>query len=178
MTLPAALSIVTTAARPDLVPIAVDWVWNAFWRPGGQPVEAVESWIAESVTAPDMPRTFVLLSGDTPVGTASLVDHDLAERPDLTPWLAAVFVAPAMRRRGYAAHLVAAVEAECRAKAIQTLWLYTSTAESVYARIHWHTVEIVEHRSQNTPATVKPVALMRRDLLGHASPGRLRQQGV
>ena len=105
-----------------------------------------------------MPRTFVLLVDDEPVGTASLVAHDLDERPDLTPWLAGVFVAPHARRQGYAVQLVRAVEQEARKASVSTLWLYTNTAERIYARAGWQTVEIVQHDG-------KSFSLMRRDLL-------------
>jgi GNAT superfamily N-acetyltransferase len=104
-----------------------------------------------------MPRTFVLLVDDRPVGTASLAEQDLEERPDLTPWLAGVFVEPESRGRGLAAELIAAVEGECRKMAIPMLWLYTRTAEKVYIRAGWRTVETVAHNG-------KPYALMRRDL--------------
>jgi len=92
------------------------------------------------------------------VGTASLTAHDLDERPDLTPWLAGVFVPPHARGQGHAGRLVAAVEREARAASIATLWLYTNTAERIYARAGWKTVETVQHNG-------KPFALMRRDLL-------------
>jgi GNAT superfamily N-acetyltransferase len=105
-----------------------------------------------------IPRTLVLLVDDEPVGTASLTAHDLDERPDLTPWLAGMFVASHVRGRGYAARLVAAVEEEARRASITTLWLYTNTAERIYARVGWRTVETVLHNG-------KPFALMRRDLL-------------
>jgi len=105
-----------------------------------------------------MPRTFILLADGEPVGTASLVVHDLQERPDITPWLAGVFVVPQARGRGYAARLIAAVEQASRAALISTLWLYTNTAERIYARAGWLTVGTVQHRG-------KPFALMRRDLL-------------
>jgi GNAT superfamily N-acetyltransferase len=114
--------------------------------------------VRKSVTARPLPRTFILLAEGDPVGTASLAAHDLEERPDLTPWLAGVFVDPRVRGRGYAAHLIAAVEDECRATSISTLWLYTRTAERIYARAGWRTIEIVQHSD-------KPYALMRRDLV-------------
>jgi GNAT superfamily N-acetyltransferase len=98
-----------------------------------------------------------LLVDDEPVGTASLTAHDLDERPDLTPWLAGMFVVPHARGRGYAAQLITAVEQEACKASISTLWLYTNTAERVYARAEWRTVETVQHNG-------KPFALMRRDL--------------
>jgi predicted GNAT family acetyltransferase len=105
-----------------------------------------------------IPQSFVLLVDDEPVGTASITAHDLEERPDLTPWLAGVFVVPEARGQGYACQLVAAVEEEARRASISTLWLYTNTAERIYARVGWRTVETILHDG-------KPHALMRRDLL-------------
>jgi GNAT superfamily N-acetyltransferase len=154
---PQQASIVSTFDRPDLVPLVADWLWDAFWRAGGHSRAETLDAVQQSVTARPMPRTFILLVGGDPVGTASLVAHDLDERPDLTPWLAGVFVAPHARGRAYAAHLIAAVEAAAQAAAIRTLWLYTHAAERIYARAGWQTVDTVLHGG-------KPVALMRRDL--------------
>jgi N-acetylglutamate synthase-like GNAT family acetyltransferase len=69
-----------------------------------------------------------------------------------------MFVAPHARGQGYAARLIAAVEQEASAASISALWLYTNTAERIYARAGWETVETVQHNN-------KPFALMRRNLL-------------
>jgi GNAT superfamily N-acetyltransferase len=153
--------IVTTADRPDLVPIVARWLWEAFWRHDGYSYDDTLQAATETVTAAFMPRTFVLLADGEPVGTASLAADDLDERPDLTPWLAGVFVAPHARGRGFATRLIAAVEQEARAASIATLWLYTLAAEGLYARVGWQTVETVRHRGRS-------FALMRRDLAGQA----------
>jgi predicted GNAT family acetyltransferase len=112
-----------------------------------------------SVEAAAIPRFFVILEEETPVGAASLVAHDLDERPDLTPWLATVFVKPESRGQGHAARLVAAVERECMAASINVLWLYTRTAERIYARIGWRTIERFRREGRDYD-----YALMRRDL--------------
>lgn len=153
-----ALSIVTTADRPDLVWITARWRWEAFVG-DREPFEAVLQ-RAERTAAMGhpIPRTLVLLADGQPVGTASLTAQDLEERPDLTPWLAGVFVVPHARCQGHATRLVAAVEQGARALGVPILWLYTNTAEPVYRRAGWRTVETVSHNGQ-------PVALMRRDLL-------------
>lgn len=101
--------IVRTSERPDLVPVVARWLWEAFW-PDETPLAYVEGVVAASVAETGCQQTFVLLADGGPVGTASLVEHDLDERPDLTPWLAGVYVAPAMRGRGYAGRLIGAVE--------------------------------------------------------------------
>ena len=151
-------SVVSAIDRPDLVEVTVRWRWEE-WMRGKEPFEDVLE-RAQRATAMRLkiPQTFVLLVDNEPMGTASITAHDLEERPDLTPWLAGVFVVPDARGRGYAALLIAAVEEEARKTAISALWLYTNTAERIYARAGWQTVETVLHDN-------KPFALMHRDLL-------------
>lgn len=151
------ISVVSTSERSDLVPEVARWLWDQWWRRDGHSFEQTLDAVRESVSARPMPRTFILLADGQPLGTASLAARDLDERPDLSPWLAGVFVLPAARRQGHAVRLVAAVEAECRAVSIPTLWLYTRTAERLYARNGWRTVESFQ---RNGNAHV----LMRRDL--------------
>ena len=150
--------ITTTAERPDLVPIVAGWLWHEFWHWDGHTLQQTTAVVAASVTAKTLPRTFVLLLDGKPVGTASLSASDLAERPNLTPWLAGVYVVPEARGRGFAARLVATVEDACRSLGIPVAWLYTSTAERLYARAGWLEVETVQRPGK--PA----VTLMRRDL--------------
>lgn len=151
-------SIASTSDRPDLVEVTARWRWEAFIHDTEPFEDVLKRAQRTSSMGLTIPRTLVLLVDDEPVGTASLTAHDLEERPDLTPWLAGVFVAPHARGRGYAAQLVAAVEGEARKASISTLWLYTNMAERIYARVGWRTVETVLHHG-------KPFALMRRDLL-------------
>ncbi|HEY3846963.1 MAG TPA: hypothetical protein VGL95_07605, partial [Acetobacteraceae bacterium] len=76
-------SIVSTADRPDLVPVTARWRWEAFFRDSGKPFDQIlEAAKRTAATDGRMPRTLVLLAGGEPVGTASLTAHDLEERPD------------------------------------------------------------------------------------------------
>ncbi len=152
------IAVVSVSDRPDLAAVVAGWLWDAFWRSGGRSLEETMTAVQRSVMAEQMPRTFVLLKDGRAVGTASLVAHDLDERPDLTPWLAGMYVEPHSRGVGLASHLIGAVEQQGRAMSIPTLWLYTDTAERIYARAGWQAVETVEHGS-------RPFTLMRRNLL-------------
>src|ERR1700722_5752202 len=90
------LNVVSTTERPDLVPTVAGWVWEVLWRSHGHTLEQTAEAVAATVTARDLPQTYVLLLDDWPVGTATLAARDMEECPDLTPWLAGVFVAPDM----------------------------------------------------------------------------------
>ncbi len=150
--------IVSTSARPEFAEITGPWRWDAFSRHSGMTLrEALEAERDVAASPALMPQTLVLLASDEPIGMASLAERDLDERPDLSPWLAGVFIVEPARRRGHAARLVAAVEQLAASASIPTLWLYTRTAERIYARLGWCFVETLQHRGIDH-------ALMRRDL--------------
>jgi GNAT superfamily N-acetyltransferase len=137
--------IAAVSERPELAPVAAAWLVDAFHRhPGGCTAEEMEALILAPPVGPE--DTFVLFDGDEPAGTASLTREDLEARPDLTPWLAGVFVRPGFRGRGHAAALVRRVEASAAAASVPVLWLYTATAEPLYARLGWRRAGLERNR--------------------------------
>jgi GNAT superfamily N-acetyltransferase len=158
------VEIVSTAEWPALAEVTAQWRWDAFARDGERSFAQLLADERLAAAAAEMPRTLVAIEEGRPVGMASLVAHDLEERPDLGPWLAGVFVLPECRRQGYAARLVRAVEAISWEASIDRLWLYTRTAERLYASLGWIKVEDFERSNRNR------YALMRRDRSAAAAP--------
>lgn len=152
-----AIEIVTTAARPDLIAIISPWLWREWGIRRGRTQAQVAASMAARVAPQGPEQTFVLLDDGRPAATASFVHHDLDLRPDLTPWLASVFVHPDFRGRGHVAPVIRAVEASARAAGIATLYLDTNTAAPLYARLGW----VVFDESKDLGEVV---TLMRRDL--------------
>lgn len=95
-----------------------------------------------------VPRVFVAMAGDRPVGTASLVVDDMEVRPELTPWLASVFVLPEWRGQGIASRLVRRVEEEAREAGIATFYLYTPDQQALYRRLGWAEREVLCYRGE------------------------------
>jgi len=149
--------IVAVSDRPELAPIVAKWRVDAFFNhPGGYTVEAMTALILAPPVGPE--ETFVLFDRHQPVGTVGLMREDLETRPDLTPWLAGLFVDPAFRGRGYASALVRRIETFAQAASVPVLWLYTVSAEPLYLRLGWHRVGIEQENGHE-------VVLMRRLLL-------------
>ena len=121
------LQIIALSAHPDLAPVVATWRVGAFGYPGGWTVEELTALLLAPSMGPE--ETFILLDQGRPVGTASLLREDLETRPDLTPWLAGLFVEPAFRGRGYGTMLVRRVETFARDASVPALWLYTLSAE-------------------------------------------------
>ncbi len=90
---------------------------------------------------------FAFLDGQ-PAGTASIYIHDLDSRPDLSPWLAAVYVALPFRKQGIGSALVKAVENAAERLQIGRLYLFTPDQEHFYTRLGWSVLERVEYWNQ------------------------------
>lgn len=141
------IRIVAVSEQPELAPVVAAWLVKAFGYPGSRSVAALTALILSPPMGPE--ETFVLFEGDAPVGTASLAHEDLASRPDLTPWLAGVYVDEAFRGRGHATALVRRVEAFAAGASVPTLWLYTRTAAPLYARLGWSRAGTEFNRGKN-----------------------------
>jgi N-acetylglutamate synthase-like GNAT family acetyltransferase len=108
-----------------------------------------------------LPRTFVLIQGKTPIGTASIVERDLDIRPELAPWLASLVVDRAARGRGHSRTLVKFIEDFARDNRVETLWLFTWSAEGLYANLGWRAVERLERNGRE-------IVVMNKNLVTHA----------
>ena len=153
----AAWRIATLRERPDLIPLVANWLWDAFWHPNGHPLEEVREILATCTAEIGTPQSFVLLAGDIPCGTASLVAADLEIRNDLGPWLAGVYVVPEARGQGCAQRLVTTVEDAARMSGYRSIFLYTNDAQALYEKLGWFAIE-------ETMDARRPVTIMQRDL--------------
>jgi len=148
--------VTTVRERADLIPLVANWLWDAFWHPNGHPLDEVRDIIATCTAEVGTPQSFVLLAGDIPCGTASLVAADLEIRDDLGPWLAGVYVVPEARGQGCAQRLITTVEDAARQAGYRSLYLYTHDAQALYEKLGWQRVE-------ETVDARRPVTIMRRD---------------
>lgn len=71
--------VVRIADRPDLLPIVAGWLWHGWWHQDGYTLEQTHDAVAASVSPSGPPQSFVLMIDGKPIGTASLVVHDLDE---------------------------------------------------------------------------------------------------
>ena len=98
-----------------------------------------------------IPTTFVAYdttkAGDKVlIGSASLIAQDMDTRPELSPWLASVYVAAEHRRQGIGSSLVRRVVEEAAALGVERLYLFTPDQEQFYAGLGWTTVERCTYR--------------------------------
>jgi GNAT superfamily N-acetyltransferase len=106
-----------------------------------------------------IPSVVVALDGSRLLGGALLLENDLKLRPNLTPWLAGVYVIAQERGRGVASQLVKRVVEEAATLGVRELYLYTDASQALYARLGWEVVEDLLY--DDLPVTVMKFVIQR-----------------
>jgi GNAT superfamily N-acetyltransferase len=102
------------------------------------------------------PFTLVLLYADRPVGCVHGVESELDERPDLEPFIAALFVVEERRGEGLGSLLLNAAERQARAAGFATAYLCAWSRPEWYIARGWTIVE-PEAGEKRVPLMVKSV---------------------
>jgi predicted N-acetyltransferase YhbS len=125
------------------------------WPELGDSVDAREQSLAMCCRRGEIPLGVVALDQDELCGFALLVPEDFEMRPNLSPWLAGVFVRPRHRRKGVGAALVTRIESEAKALNVEMIYLYTAHSEALYARLGWIVIERCAHEGRTYAVMAK-----------------------
>lgn len=127
------MNIVDIRSRPELIEPASLWFashWNV-------PAEAYRDSMHECTAERSaVPQWYLVLSGESIIAGAGIVENDFHNRVDLAPNLCALFVEAAHRGRGVAGKLLAHVCADMRAIGRDPLYLITDHI-GFYERYGW-----------------------------------------
>ena len=130
------------ADHPELIETVAQWQWESWGNlePGDSLAKRIAYLTEQAAHRDRIPTTFVALEEDEPLGSASLVAHDMDTHPELSPWLASVYVKPAARGRGVASALVRRVVQEAARLGYARLYLFTEDAHGLYKKIGWQAI--------------------------------------
>ena len=132
------MPIQTLNDHPDAIPVLANW-HHAQWshlNPGmtlDDRISKMQAYLSDDF----IPSTWVYLENGEITGSAAIVANDLENHPELTPWLASVYVAPVYRRQGIGSRLVRHVMQQARQQGYTKLYLFTPDKESFYASHGW-----------------------------------------
>ena len=114
--------------------------------------------IAEAAEREGIPSVFIAVSGSQLVGSAAIVQNDMDTMPDLSPWLAAVYVKEAFRHQGIATELIARCEVEAARSNANAWYLYTEFASKLYEKLGWCHLERCEYKGLTVDVMYKQIA--------------------
>ena len=140
--MPLAFTISDLRQRPEFFDAVADRIWREWWEPNGHPLAYIRGRLAENIQGAPIPLALVAHHGSTFLGTASVIASDLDERPELTPWVAAVWVEERARGHGSGAALVDAAARAAFALGYRRAYLCArARMTGFYERLGWTLIE-------------------------------------
>ena len=153
------MQIELLADRPEFIPTLAEWHFRewAYLRPGDSIANRIRL-LQQRSGRRKLPITFVASSGAEILGSAMLIHHEMDTRPQYTPWLAGLFVAPAHRQHGVGRALTQHIISEAAARGFAILYLFTPSAESFFSHLGWSIVERTRYRDADVTIMSHQVA--------------------
>ncbi len=140
--MPLPFTISDLRQRPEFFDTVAERIWQAWWKPNNYPLGHITGFLRENMTDTPIPLALVAHHGEAFLGTASVIASDLAERPQLTPWVAAVWVEPQARQRGVGGALVNRATQDCFALGFGRVYLCARPQRSaLYEGLGWIATE-------------------------------------
>jgi GNAT superfamily N-acetyltransferase len=139
--------------KPEhLLPLAqwhhAEWSYLNPLRSFDQRVQEMQ----EDLQGKVIPTTFVAEDAGEQLGSACILADDMSSHPELTPWLASVYVNEIHRGKGIGSTLVKRVMQHAQENGVKRLYLYTPDQEQMYARLGW---QLFSREPYNgTPVTI------------------------
>lgn len=104
-----------------------------------------------------IPTMLIAIEGDDVLGSAALIESDMDTHPELTPWLANVYVRHDKRGLGVGGKLVRAIMQLAKDYQLPRIYLFTPDQEAFYAKMGWKTLSHENYHES-------PVTIMQLDL--------------
>ncbi|MCL1911688.1 MAG: GNAT family N-acetyltransferase [Leptospirales bacterium] len=96
----------------------------------------------ERAASKTLPRVFVICTDSFPVGMISVKENDMRSRPDLSPWLSALYVMPEYRKAGLGRRLIEHGEEYVRSLGHTVVYLFIDASDesrltAYYEKLGW-----------------------------------------
>ncbi|HTN21655.1 MAG TPA: GNAT family N-acetyltransferase [Pelobium sp.] len=138
--------------------LIADWYLSEWKIPSDKTIQRLET-----ITADNSQFQILMTLEGTPISTGGLYNHIglLDKEPRLKihkHWLALVYTIPEKRHQGYGALICKHIQDHSKSLGIDTVHLFTDTAENLYKRLGWTETERLAIGDRN-------VVVMKKELL-------------
>lgn len=144
------LGIVDLRERPHHAEAVAERIWKAFWKHHGAPFAQIRDGLSVILKAEGgVPFALVAESDGRVCGNTLVIGNDEPAKPELTPWVVAVWVDEDMRGRGVARALIDDAVRRSQVLGVPRLYLVSRPAlRAFYTGLGWHALEseVGQHR--------------------------------
>lgn len=132
------MKIAYLADHHDVIPIISKWFYREWaYLYIKKTEDDVTKLISERTNRDKIPIALVAFEGVELIGTICLKINDMDTKPELSPWLAGLYVKESWRRNGVGSSLVKAIEQKAFEIGTNRLFLYTPESEHFYSELGW-----------------------------------------
>jgi GNAT superfamily N-acetyltransferase len=134
------LQISDLRQRPEFFDTVADRIWRAWWKLSGY--ELIANGLAEALKGDPIPFAIVAHDGDEFLGSTLGIASDMSDRPQYSPWVAAVWVEPQHRLKQVGRLLVGHAVQTCFARGFARIYLCSAPSRrNFYTRQGWVPIE-------------------------------------
>lgn len=126
---------------PEFVTVVAKWIYDEFVKNRGERDFEYILKKFENTRLDALPLTFISVINNECVGVVSVFDNDLSTKPELTPWLAGLYVPKKQRGKGIAKLLINEVIEQCRKMNYTKVYLRTEHTYEYYKKLDWILLE-------------------------------------
>lgn len=127
---------------PEHLQAVGTWIFSEWWFRVHKSPEIICNILRTHTEKDRVPYTVVALADGSPVGSCSVMQNDGVHRPELTPWVAAVYVKAPYRKQGIASMILQEAAIIGKRAGIQTLYIdCLETTARVYEKNGWKYLE-------------------------------------
>jgi predicted N-acetyltransferase YhbS len=135
------INFVDLRDKPELLGTAAERIWRAWSKDRGLSLEQVVQKL-EGIKSSESEFTLVAHARDNFLGTISVIGSDMVERPNLTPWIAAVWVEREYRKHRLGSALVREAEQHAQDREVDLLYLCCAPElRPFYSGLGWREIE-------------------------------------
>lgn len=144
------MKIIDLRTASHHIPTLAQWHHNewSYLNPSGsveKRIEKMRTYLGENL----IPTMLIAVEGDEVLGSAALIASDMDTKPELSPWLANVYVRADKRGLGVGAKLVKSVMDLAKQNQLPRLYLFTPDQEAFYAKLGWETLSKENYRNSS-----------------------------
>lgn len=128
------------AKYPGLIPVLAKWhhrQWQHLNPESYDEQARREDYLRATADTTSLPQMLVAHINGHALGSARLIKNDMDTHPELTPWLASLYVPPDFRRHGVATRLITEIETMAKQFGFDQIYLFTEDKTAMYSKLGW-----------------------------------------